>query len=188
MPVRRVPLISGEYYHLYNRGNNHENIFLERDNYLYFLKLWKKYLPASVVEIISYCLMPNHYHFLIYLKTDEFSKRIQPLLLAYTNAFNRKYNRIGSIFQGRFKAKHIFKNEYLLHLSRYIHLNPVRAGLVSTAEEWEFSSYQDFIGLRKGRLPNPGIVMNHFESSNDYKEFVEEDISIPENLHSLLFD
>ncbi|MBC8508816.1 MAG: transposase [Chloroflexi bacterium] len=188
MPVRRIPLMSGEYYHLYNRGNNHGDVFLERDNYLYFLKLWQKYLPASEVEVISYCLMPNHYHFLLYLKTDEFSKRIQPFLLAYTNAFNRKYNRIGALFQGRFKAKHISKNEYLLHLSRYIHLNPVRACIASSPEEWEFFSYQKFIGLRKGRLPNPDSMMSHFESSKDYKEFVEEDISVPENLNSLLFD
>ena len=188
MPTRRIPLISGEYYHLYNRGNNHENIFLTRENYSYFLTLWRKYLFGHGVDVVSYCLMPNHYHFLIYLQTDTLSKLMQPFLLAYTNSFNRRYKRVGALFQGRFKAKHVANIDYLLHLSRYIHLNPLKAGLVLSSEEWEFSSYLEYTGLRQGTLPKPNIVMDYFENPNDYKDFVEDGNDFPDDLEHLLFD
>ncbi len=188
MPTRRVPLISGEYYHLYNRGNNYEETFLTRENFSYFLKLWRKYLFDNDVEVICYCLMPNHYHFLVYLMTDNLSKLMQPFLLAYTNSFNRRHKRVGALFQGRFKTKHVNNTEYLLHLSRYIHLNPFKAGLVSSPEEWEFSSYQEYIGLRQGTLPKTNIIIDDFEKPSEYKDFVEDDIAFPSKMGDFLFD
>ena len=172
MPYRAVEFRAGEYYHIYNRGNNYQPIFFERENYLYFLRQLRKYLVPDV-EIITYCLMPNHYHLLVHLKTDDLSGLMQPFVLSYTKAINKRYERVGSLFQGRFKAIHIDRNEYLVHLSRYIHLNPVEAGLVRRPEDWEFSSYPEFIGLRNGTLPKPDIVLSQFPSPGAYRLFVE---------------
>ncbi|MBC8235728.1 transposase [bacterium] len=173
MPYRNVEFRAGEYYHLYNRGNNFQPIFFERDNYLYFLRLLRKYLVIETIEIVVYCLMPNHYHLLVYLNTDDLSSLMQPFALAYTKAINKRYNRVGSLFQGRFKAIHVDRDEYLLHLSRYIHLNPITDGLVRRVEDWEFSNYPEFIGLRNGKLSKPDRVLSYFPLSNDYCIFVE---------------
>ncbi|MDJ0735713.1 MAG: transposase [Nostocaceae cyanobacterium] len=98
MPRRRISLESGNFYHIYNRGNNRENIFLERENYLYFLKLVKLHLITNAVDILSYCLMPNHYHFLVYLRDETLSNAMKSLSLAYTKAINKRCNRSGVLF------------------------------------------------------------------------------------------
>jgi REP element-mobilizing transposase RayT len=189
MPNRRVALVAGEYYHIYNRGNNYETVFREPENYYYFLRLMVKYLLPEQVQIVAYCLMPDHYHLLLYLQTETLSRSMQPFLLAYTNAFNRRYQRIGSLFQGRFKARRIGTNEYLLHLSRYIHLNPVEAGLVQKAEDWEFSSYKDYLGLRQRTLSGANIVMDQFGTGEEYRRFVEEGMETEiTGLEGLLID
>jgi hypothetical protein len=125
------------------------------------------------VDFIAYCLMPNHYHFLVFLKSDDLSSLIQSFALSYTKAINKRYGRVGSLFQGRFKAIHVDRDEYLVHLSRYLHLNPVAAGLVSRPEDWEYSSYREYLGLRQGTLPKPGIVLSQFSSPDAYRDFVE---------------
>ncbi len=173
MPYRNIVFRAGEYYHLYNRGNNFQPIFFERENYLFFLRQLHEYLKADTVETVAYCLMPNHYHLLVHLCTDNLSSIMQPFSLSYTKAINKRYARVGSLFQGRFRAVHIDRNEYLLHLTRYIHLNPVTARLVPRPEDWEFSSYLEYIGLRNGRLPHPDIVVSQFPSQNAYRVFVE---------------
>ena len=172
MPYRRAQFYQGGYYHLYNRGNNHQDIFFEHENYLYFLRQMRKYLKADVVEIIAYCLMPNHYHLMVFLKGEGLVELMQPFLLSYTKAINERYNRVGSLFQGRFKAIRVDKEEYLLQLSRYTHLNPVVAGLVKQPEDWEFSSYRDFIGARNGTLVKPDVVLSYFQSRDKYRKFV----------------
>jgi REP element-mobilizing transposase RayT len=173
MPYRRVEFLADEYYHIYNRGNNFQPIFFERENYLFFLRQLRQYLVPRVLEIIAYCLMPTHYHILGRLVTDDLSAHMQPFALSYTKAVNKRYGRAGSLFQGPFKAIRVDREAYLLHLSRYIHLNPVRAGLVPRPEDWEFSSYRDFVGIRRGTLPRPEIVLAQFSSSGDYRAFVE---------------
>jgi REP element-mobilizing transposase RayT len=173
MPYRKCEFRAGECYHLYNRGHNYGEIFFERENQLYFLRLVGKYLSPSVLDVVTYCLMPNHYHLLVCLKTDDLSRPMQRLGLAYTKAVNRRYGRVGALFQGPFQAMHVERDEYLLQLSRYIHLNPVMAGLVERAEDWEFSSYRDYLGLREGRLPKPELVLVQLGSVDAYREFVE---------------
>ncbi len=172
MPYRDVKFHAGGYYHLYNRGNNFQLIFLERENYGYFLRQLREYLTPTTVEIIAYCLMPNHYHLLVRLMVDDLSTLMQPLILSYTKAINRRYARVGALFQGHFKAIEINRDEYLLHLSRYIHLNPVFAQLVKQPEAWEFSSYRESVGLREGSLPKPQAVLGQFSSSEAYRQFV----------------
>ncbi len=173
MPYRKVQFRAGEHYHLYNRGSNYQPIFFERENYLYFLRQMRKYLLSNAIEIVAYCLMPNHYHLLVHLKTDDLSNLLQPMLVSYSKSINRRYARVGPLFQGPFSAVHVDRDEYLWHLSRYIHLNPVAAGLVSCAQDWEFSSYREFIGLRNCTMPKPDMVLSQFSSADDYRLFVE---------------
>ena len=174
MPYRKETFYSGAYYHLFNRGVNKEPIFFERENYLFFLRQMRKYFTNELLIIIAYCLMPNHYHLLVHLKTDELATVIQRFALSYAKAINKRFERVGSFFQGPFKAVQVDKNEYLLHLSRYIHFNPVDAGLVIKPEAWEFSSYRDYIGLLKGTLIEPEIVLSQFASPQDYQKFVQD--------------
>lgn len=133
--------------------------------------------------------MPNHYHLLVGItsantsevsETSEVlaevsagvSKAMMRLSVSLTKAINHRYDRVGPLFQGPFQAVHVDRNEYLLHLSRYIHLNPVEARLVQQPEHWEFSSCREYIGLRNGTLPAPDIVLSQFPSHNAYQEFV----------------
>ncbi len=186
MPRRQVEFRAGHYYHLYNRGNNRQTIFFEQENYLFFLRQLSKYFLPELVDIIAYCLMPNHYHLLVHLKVDDLPSIMQPFALSYTKAINKRCRRVGALFQGRFKAVLVDRDEYLVHLSRYIHLNPVMAGLAPRAEDWEFSSYRDYIGLRRGALPVPAIVLDQFSSPEAYRAFVnayrEADRKIMEHL------
>jgi REP element-mobilizing transposase RayT len=172
MPYRAMQFRAGEYYHVYNRGNNKQPIFFERENYLFFLRRWREYL-LRVLEVVAYCLMPNHYHFLVFLQQDDFSRPMQAFGLAYTKAVNQVYKRVGSLFQGRFRTVQVTGDAYLLHLSRYIHMNPVVAGLAAKPEDWEFSSYREYVGLRDGSLPRPQIVISQIGSSDAYRRFVE---------------
>jgi REP element-mobilizing transposase RayT len=177
MPRRDTPLISGEYYHVYNRGNNRQDIFFERPNYGFFLKQLRKYLigPAAEpwVTVVAYCLMPNHFHLLVRLHDALFSQRMQHHAISYTRAINERYHRVGALYQGQFRAIHIDNNDYLLHLSRYIHLNPAAAHLVRQPEDWEFSSYREYIGLRQGTLIDASIVLGQFRTAAEYRQFVE---------------
>ena len=126
--------------------------------------------------------MPNHYHLLVYLKTDYLPSLMQPFILSYTKAINKRYERVGSLFQGRFKAVHVDRNEYLTHLSRYIHLNPVAADLVRRPEDWEFSSYREFVGLRNGTLPSPNVILSQYPSPDAYRQFVEAYVESDEQM------
>jgi len=187
MPYRKTEFRAGHYYHLYNRGANRQRIFFCDDNWGYFIKRIRHYFQPELVDVVAYCLMPTHYHLLVYLKTDDLSKEVmQPFGLSYTKGVNRQQERVGPLFQGPFEAVWVDRDEYLLHLSRYIHLNPVTAGLVRRPEEWTFSSYRDYVGLRQGSLPVPGAVLSQFVSREAYREFVESyrdrDLEIIEHL------
>ena len=174
MPYRKTEFRAGHYYHLYNRGVNRQRIFFCDENWGYFVKRIRHYFRPELVDVVAYCLMPTHYHLLVYLKTGDLSKEVmQPFGLSYTKAVNRQQERVGPLFQGPFEAVWVDRDEYLLHLSRYIHLNPVTAGLVRRPEEWTFSSYRDYVGLRQGTLPVPGVVLSQFGSREAYREFVE---------------
>jgi hypothetical protein len=202
MPRRKVPLKAGEYYHVYNRGVNYDKIFFSRENYLFFLRRLRQYGldeksetdtsqtsevsetsevlgrsgvfdGSEVSEIIAYCLMPNHYHLLVRPAHDNLSHSMQLFGISYTKAINKQQGRVGPLFQGQFQAAHIPTDDYLLHVSRYVHLNPVEARLVKCAEDWEFSSYRDYLGLRQGTLPSPDVVLSQFDSIDAYRQFVE---------------
>lgn len=164
----------GEYYHIYNRGVNRQPIFFTEQNWAFFLQRLHKYFTPDKADIIAYCLMPNHYHLLVYIKTEDFGHTImQPFSTSYTKAINRAQKRVGSLFQGPYKGKWIKNNKLLLHITRYIHRNPVDAGLVYKPADWEYSSYRDYINQRHDGFLKPDIILSQFKSINDYASFVE---------------
>ncbi|MDF5720146.1 MAG: transposase [Rhizonema sp. PD37] len=189
MPQRRSPLQRGSFYHIYNRGNNRQVIFFERENYVYFLRLIKEHLITNAVDIVAYCLMPNHYHFLVYLRDETISDAMKSLSLSYTKAINKRFNRSGVLFQGRFQSIHIAQTDYLVNLSRYIHLNPVKAGLVQQPEEWEFSSYLEYCRLRQGTLPKTEYVKMQIQEESAYRQFlVDRNLPDSDGFKRLLLD
>lgn len=172
---RKVEFCAGYCYHIYNRGVARQPIFFNDGNWYFFLKRLREHFTSDLVDIIAYCLMPNHYHLLVYLRCHDLSSRImQPFTVSYSKAINAQQRRVGPLFQGPFQAILVDTDEYLLHLSRYIHLNPVHAGLAARAEDWEFSSYRDYLGLREGTLPKPGLVLGQFPSPQVYRQFVAD--------------
>lgn len=173
MARRKHPFSPGCYYHVYNRGTNRENIFLSPENYRYLLNLVKKTISHQAISIIAYCLMPNHYHFLLRQNgTSTISNFIQAIFNPYTKAFNHSIHRSGTLFEGPFKSVYVENNAYLLHLCRYIHRNPVDAGLVQHLSAWEYSNYQEWAGLRKGTLVDRDFVLTHFPDTVEYGHFV----------------
>lgn len=183
MPRRETPFLPDQYYHFYNRGNNRQAVFFERDNYIYFLKGLKKYVVPHV-DILVYSLMPTHYHVLAkvkpqtseVLKTSEVSRQVslamQKFGISYTKAINKRFSRVGSLFQGQFHGKPVRTYSHLLNLCVYIHANPVKDGLVFLPEEWEFSNYLEWTNLRKGKLVNREFIAETFGTPEEYKSLV----------------
>ena len=169
MPYRESTY-SNHFYHVYNRGNNFEPIFFGDENFRFFLRRLIEYFDVKI-NLIAYCLMPNHYHLLVEVLENAFlQKAMQRLSTSYTKAINKNRGRVGHLFQGRYKYKLVPNNNYLLHLSRYIHLNPVKAGIVEKPEDWMFSSYKDFVGKRKSDFLNFEMVLSQLD---DYADFVD---------------
>jgi putative transposase len=165
------------YYHVYNRGTNRQPIFANEENYWFLLRRVKNFLPFYSICIIAYMLMPNHYHFLVGVNKDgELSQFLQRLFNSYSQAFNRQQNRSGTLFEGRAKSVLVDKTDYVYALVRYIHLNPVVARLVKNPEDWQFSNYLEWIGVRNDGLFDPQFREMFFSSPNEYKSFVLSDI------------
>lgn len=178
MPYARKDKISwdsGNYYHIYNRGARQVTIFREETNYLFVLSRMKKYLKELQLGIIAYCLMPNHYHFLVRQDGEMVAGLFpQRVFNSYSKAYNIKYAHSGTLFEGRFKAKPVMTENYLRHLCRYIHANPVKDGMVQFIEEWPYSNYLEWVGLREGTLVDRQFVVDMFENGAVYEEFVRD--------------
>jgi len=159
-------------YHVYNRGNNKQPIFFSDANYVFFLQKVRKYI-TPVCSILTYALMPNHFHFLIH--ADErtvlakkttlphksmLSEGFRHLLSSYTQAINEQNKSTGSLFQQNTKSKCLSEGDgaYAITCFHYIHQNPRKAGLVSKMEDWKYSSFNDFAGRRSGTLCNKQLA------------------------------
>jgi putative transposase len=164
------PLIPYAYYHIYNRAIGNEKLFLNEDNYLFFLKRFKE-LVLPELEVYCYCLMPNHFHFLVSIKEaknpGEVEKKFSNFFSSYTQSFNKVNQRKGSLFIKTFKRKQITDKNYLIKLVHYIHYNPVNAGLVSHPIEWNYSSYKSIISTAPSNL-NRQEVLNWFEDLDNF--------------------
>lgn len=189
------------YYHIYNRGVNKRRIFADQDDYAVFLNLLKRYLDDQPtkdskgreydwlhndIELLAFCLMPNHFHLFIYQeKPDAMTRLMRGVATAYTTYFNKKYHRIGPLFQDRFKASMVSRDDYLIHISRYIHLNP------KTYKSWRFSSLPYYLGNKQAGWVRPDKVLESFSSARDYAQFLadyEDQKSILDELKTELAD
>lgn len=136
-------------YHITSRGNERKKIFLEDGDRVKFLKILEDYHDRYGILIHCYTLMDNHYHLILETARGNLLKVMHGINSSYTGYFNRKYGRVGHLFQGRYKAILVEKDSYLLPLSRYVHLNSVRAGLIERPEHYRWSSYPGYIGREK---------------------------------------
>ena len=137
----------GALYHLTARGNARQAIFLDDDDRTAFLDLYGAVADRFGWRAHAYCLMGNHYHLLVETPEPNLSRGMRQLNGVYTQRFNRRHDRVGHVFQGRFKAILVERESYLLALARYVVLNPVRAGLARRAQDWRWSSYRATAGL-----------------------------------------
>ncbi len=173
--------IDGNYYHVYNRGSRKGKIFFSEENYKYLLLLLTTNTNKHATAVIAYCLMPNHYHLLLFQQQGgSISKTIQTTFNSYVQAINKKYRYSGSLFQGKTKSILVDSDRYAVHLVRYIHLNPVKARLVLSAHEWKFSDYSRWVDQcypSNGFEPSDTFIRlrnSCFGGGGGYKKFVEE--------------
>jgi putative transposase len=170
----------GAFYHVINRGNAGEDLFISRYDRERFYAYLGKAVERYGIKIHAYCLMTNHYHLLVETPQANLSRTMKWINVSYAAYFNRKRNRKGHLFQGRFKSILVQADEYLKHLSRYIHLNPLRAGMVNDISAYEWSSYPAL----SGRINAPkwletswllGLFgSNRKKASQRYRDFVEK--------------
>ncbi|OFX59482.1 MAG: transposase [Bacteroidetes bacterium GWA2_30_7] len=178
-------------YHVYNRGNNREKVFYNNENYIFFLKKIRKQI-YPFCEILAYCLMPNHFHFLIFANEKTIQKVFKAnqernvlgegfriTLSSYSQAINKQEGRVGSLFTQNTEAKQLNNNlnrvtsiDYVFTCFNYIHQNPIRAGLVEKLEDWQYSSFIDYCGIRNGTLCNQKLAYEiiNFDKENFYNQ------------------
>lgn len=199
--MRKIQFINGEYYHIYNRGVEQRKIFEDREDYLKFLRGLKDFNNTSyyeerlaainrskelssflaglekVVEVLAFSLSPNHLHLILKQLTENgISNFMHKVGTSFTNYFNKKHNRSGSLFQGPYKAIHINSNEYLLWLSAYVNGN-IEIHKIEKAEFYNWSSYKDFLSKEKNEiLGDINIILSQFSGPREYKNFVERAI------------
>jgi len=200
--IRSVKFVNGYYYHVFNRGVERRSIFTSKNEYSRFIKTCMYYRFHSIgvrfshfldlserkqyealknldsrdwgITIICYCLMPNHFHFILKQEKDgQISKFISKVSNSYSKYFNLRHNRIGPLFQGIFKAVIVESDEQLVHLSRYIHINPVTSAVISQNDlgRYSWSSYKEYLS-GKSYVCEPDIILKQFKSIYSYANFV----------------
>lgn len=205
MPIRTTPLANGEYYHVINRGVAQVPIFLNARDYQRFAETFIYYMNRriiiryslankevrpkpenQIVEVVSYCLMPNHFHFLLKQNDDEGIKDfIRKTTNSYAKYFNIKRKRKGPLFEGTFKAVRVATNEQLLHLSRYIHLNPLIGYVTHDLDSYKWSSYPEYLGNSELQICSKDIILGQFKSSKDYERFVLDHLDYAKRLDQI---
>ena len=170
------------FYHIYNHSNGRESIFLSKENYHFFLRRYRKFIPV-IACTYSYCLMPNHFHFLIKTKNANelsaafpkpkviekvLSKQFSNLFSSYTQAFNKQQHRMGSLFIKNFKRKKVEDKDYLLRLTCYIHKNPVHHGFCNSPIKWPYSSFKPIL-KKQFTFPEQREVLDWFGGLENFK-------------------
>lgn len=191
---KQTKLEFGKYYHIYNRGNNKEKIFNEDENYRYFMQLFMNYI-IPISDLYTYCLLPNHFHFLLRIKREEeltnFSEKINKyrqknipwrfisqkfsnFFNSYAKSFNLVYNRYGSLFQERFGRIEVDSDEYYSELIYYIHFNPQKHGFVKDFREYPYSSYSEILS-GTGTIVQREKVLSWFGGKDEFVKFHMDD-------------
>jgi len=169
----------GAIYHITTRGNHRNDIFRDEEDFKVYLTILEETLifySDLNYELVAYCLMNNHVHIIMKTGKEPLTRIMRRINSMYTRYFNKKYNYIGHLFQAKYFSELIQSDKQILEASRYVHLNPVKAQIVSRPEEYQWASYRIFIG-EKSEFVNTEIILSYFEYSNRqklYKEFVEE--------------
>ncbi len=170
----------GAIYHVMSRGVNREKIFLTNDDYSRFLEYMASAIEKFSVDIFAFVLMSNHYHVLLRTNESNLSRTMQWIQTSYSVYFNRNHKRSGHLFQGRYKSVLVENESYWNVLSLYIHLNPLRAGMVKKLSEYKWSSYHDYVNVRKrNRWVNSEAVLEGISSSTqdsrkEYRKLIRE--------------
>ena len=218
MPYRKPPLVTHEIYHVFNRSIAKQPIFLNTRDYqrvletINFYRYQKppvrlshfKRLSTSQkdkllkdlsktgelgVEILAYCIMPNHFHLLVkQLNENSLSRFVSNFQNSYSKYFNIKTDRSGSVFQSMFKAVRIETDEQLLHVSRYIHLNPVSSSVIRVADlkNYQWSSFRKYIDIdSNSELVKTKLILNHFKSRSEYEKFVLDQADYQKELEKI---
>ncbi len=191
MPARKVAFAQGEYYHIYNRGAGRLPIFRQAVDFEFVLGRMQQYARSLRVSVLAYCLLPNHYHLLVRQDGGEPVGLLpQRVFNSYAKAFNRRYERSGTLFEGRYEAIHVDREAYLIHLCRYIHANPVKHGLVTDLADWPHTNYHEWIGRRNRILFDGGFARGLFPDPAEYMRFVTDYVldlgSLPGELEAFL--
>jgi putative transposase len=196
MKNNETPLLPNRYYHIYNHANGNENLFLNRENYRYFLQRYATFINP-IADTFAYCLMPNHIHFLIRIKQEVdlqnayqtkknnpdtilpsntishfISREFASLFSSYSQSFNIQQNRRGSLFMPNFKRKLVQTEAYFTQLVYYIHANPVHHGFVKELSAWDYSSYHAFLSRKNTHLQRDE-VLSWFGNIDYFKAFHE---------------
>lgn len=179
MPRQARTLSKSRIYHIMIRGNERRNIFLNEEDRTCFIDTIFIKLKASGSKLYAYCLMDNHVHLIIGEEKEEIAKIMKRINVSYVLYFNRKYKRVGHLFQDRFKSETIENDNYLLEAIRYIHNNPVKAGMVKKASEYKWSSYSIYTTDKEGLIEKETVLGIFSEDKKRrlelFKEFNEKD-------------
>jgi REP element-mobilizing transposase RayT len=182
------------YYHVFNHANGNENLFREEENYRFFLGKYDFYIPP-VAETLAYCLMPNHFHLLLKIKTEEqllaafpkfktlekllgancISKQFSNLFSSYTQSYNKKYDRAGSLFMKNFKRETVSTDSYFSKIIHYIHANPVHHGFVDAINKWRWSSYNTILSNADTKI-NRKEVLQWFNTKEGFIQFHQQPV------------
>lgn len=196
MPYRKTTFINQYFYHVYNRGVAKQPTFSHHSDYQRLLETMYYYQFAppkpsfsqykrfklqefesnpKIVDILAYCFMPNHFHMLVKQNQDGGTQHfMRKVFNSYTKYYNTRHKRVGPLFQGAFKAVLIESEEQLLHVSRYIHLNPYVGGLTNDLDTFPYSSYPQYIGKRNSGFCIIEPIMSFYKDAHKYKEFIED--------------
>jgi putative transposase len=179
MPTDLPALTYGTFYHIYNRGNNHENVFIQERNYAYFLDLWWKHV-SPIAETWGYCLLRNHFHAVVYIKDlsdltglKDPSRYFSNFFNAYTRGVNIATKRTGALFERPFKRLPVDSAAYLMQFILYIHQNPQKHGFTEDFREWKYSSYHLLVSEAPTRLQRERVIQL-FGSRGDFDRIHQE--------------
>jgi putative transposase len=171
------PFYPNNFYHIYNRGNNKDKLFYKNENYSYFLNKFNFYL-SECLNVYAYCLLPNHFHFLVSIReieniTEIISEQFRKLFLSYSKAINKQEKRNGSLFQKHYKRKLIDNDNYLIQVIYYIHSNSQHHKIINDFKDYPYSSYKSFLSIKPTKLKKEEVI-KWFGSKKNFIKYHEE--------------